>query len=105
MRTPKQVHKARQAKQTGRARQVAQRESSTKLGDAVLDVTVVLLEAGYASTAIGPIEVFHSAGVLWNMLHGETLSNHVSACASPRLTAPAVTSLCSLGLKPECAIE
>ena len=27
----------------------------------VLDVTVVLLDAGYASTAIGPIEVFHSA--------------------------------------------
>src|SRR4051794_33510531 len=35
---------------------------------AVLDVTVVLLEAGYASTAVGPIEVFHSAGVLWNRL-------------------------------------
>ena len=37
-----------------------------------LDVTVVLLEAGYASTAIAPIEVFHSAGLLWNWLHGET---------------------------------
>ena len=31
----------------------------------------MLLDAGYASTAIGPIEVFHSAGVLWNWLHGE----------------------------------
>ena len=40
-------------------------------GDGVLDVTVVLLDSGYASTAILPIEVFHSAGVLWNWLHGE----------------------------------
>ncbi len=46
------------------------RASSAKRDDGVLDVTVVLLEAGYASTAIGPIEVFHSAGVLWNWLHG-----------------------------------
>lgn len=37
-----------------------------------LDVTVLLLDAGYASTAIAPIEVFHSAGFLWNWLHGET---------------------------------
>ncbi|MGH7034304.1 MAG: hypothetical protein ACREFL_11290 [Stellaceae bacterium] len=39
----------------------------------MLDVTVVLLEAGYASTAIAPIEVFHSAGVVWNWLHGTDL--------------------------------
>src|SRR5258707_13730811 len=37
------------------------------------DVTVVLLNDNYASTAIGPIEVFHSAGALWNMLKGEPL--------------------------------
>jgi hypothetical protein len=37
----------------------------------MLDVTVVLLNDNYASTAIGPIEVFHSAGVLWNALRGE----------------------------------
>ena len=29
-----------------------------------LNVTVVLLNDNYASTAIGPIEVFHSAGSL-----------------------------------------
>lgn len=38
----------------------------------VIDVTVLLLDGGYASTAIGPIEVFHSAGMLWNELRGET---------------------------------
>src|SRR4029453_8539913 len=31
--------------------------------------TVVLLDGGYASTAVMPIEVFHSAGWLWNVLH------------------------------------
>jgi len=52
----------------------------------VLDVTVVLLEAGYASTAIGPIEVFHSAGLLWNWLHGSTPQTRASACGLPRST-------------------
>lgn len=37
----------------------------------MLDVTVVLLNDNYVSTAIGPIEVFHSAGLLWNVLQGE----------------------------------
>ena len=37
----------------------------------MLDVTVVLLNDNYASTAIGPIEVFHSAGSLWQALHGD----------------------------------
>ena len=38
----------------------------------MLDVTVVLLDDGYASTALMPIEVFHSAGALWRELKGET---------------------------------
>lgn len=37
----------------------------------MIDVTVVLLNDNYASTAIGPIEVFHSTGTLWNRLKGE----------------------------------
>jgi transcriptional regulator GlxA family with amidase domain len=37
----------------------------------MIDVTVVLLNDNYTSTAIGPIEVFHSTGVLWNLLKGE----------------------------------
>lgn len=35
-----------------------------------LDVTIVLLNDCYASTALAPIEVFHSAGRLWNSLTG-----------------------------------
>lgn len=37
----------------------------------MLDVTVVLLDDGYASTALMPIEIFHSAGALWRELKGE----------------------------------
>ena len=39
--------------------------------DKVLDVTVVILDAGYASTAIAPIEIFHSAGTIWQWLNGQ----------------------------------
>lgn len=36
----------------------------------MIDVTILLLDDNYASTALGPIEVFHSAGLLWNSLTG-----------------------------------
>ncbi len=64
------------------------RSTNARSTNDVLDVTVVLLEAGYASTAIAPIEVFHSAGLLWNWLHGEPRSSHASGCAPRRSTAP-----------------
>ena len=35
----------------------------------MLDVTVVLLDDGLSSTAIIPVEIFHSAGALWHELH------------------------------------
>jgi transcriptional regulator GlxA family with amidase domain len=38
----------------------------------MIDVTVLLLGRNYASTAIGPIEVFHSAGQLFSQLQGMT---------------------------------
>jgi transcriptional regulator GlxA family with amidase domain len=34
------------------------------------DVTVVLLNGGLASTALIPVEIFHSAGALWHELQG-----------------------------------
>lgn len=36
----------------------------------MLDVTVVLFEDGMSSTAIMPVEIFHSAGRLWHDVHG-----------------------------------
>jgi transcriptional regulator GlxA family with amidase domain len=37
----------------------------------MIDVTVVLLDGAFMSTAVGPLEVFHSAGTLWNVLVGQ----------------------------------
>ena len=34
------------------------------------DVTILLLDATFSSTAVGPMEVFHHAGTLWNSLTG-----------------------------------
>jgi len=36
----------------------------------MIDVTIALLDATFSSTAIGPMEVFHHAGSLWNCLTG-----------------------------------
>jgi transcriptional regulator GlxA family with amidase domain len=47
----------------------------------MIDVTVLLLDGGFLSTAIGPMEVFRCAGVLWNVLHGE------APCPRFRITA------------------
>jgi transcriptional regulator GlxA family with amidase domain len=81
-----------------------QRTSSASSDTAALDVTVVLLEAGYASTAILPIEVFHSTGVLWNALHGDTPQPRFRVRIAS-IDGASVTSLCSLGLTPELAID
>lgn len=72
--------------------------------DRPIDVTVVLLDGGYASTAIGPMEVFHSAGVLWNWLKGEPHQPRFRVRAAS-LGGRMVKSLCNLGIRPECALE
>jgi transcriptional regulator GlxA family with amidase domain len=70
----------------------------------LLDVTVVLLEDGYASTAIAPIEVFHSAGQLWNLCHGEAPQPRFRVKVAS-ISGSSVNSICSLGLAPACAIS
>jgi len=37
----------------------------------MIQVTVLLLDGGHASTAIAPLEIFRAAGVLWQQLRGE----------------------------------
>ena len=95
---------ARKAGLVRRARRGAQRKPAEKRDARVLDVTVVLVEAGYASTAIGPIEVFHSAGVLWQYLHGEALQPRFRVRIAS-IDGRSVTSLCSLRMTPECSIH
>jgi transcriptional regulator GlxA family with amidase domain len=70
----------------------------------VLDVTIVVLEGGYASTAIAPIEVFHSAGVVWNWLHGENLRPRFRV-RTASVDGRKVSAAGSLGLTPDCSIS
>jgi len=69
----------------------------------VLDVTIVLLEGGYASTAIAPVEVFQSAGLLWNSLRGNPPQPRFRVRTATIDGAP-VRSACSVGLLPDCSI-
>ena len=72
---------------------------------ALLNVTVVLLDDGYASTALMPIEVFHSAGALWRELKAELEAP--SAAPKMRLAAYARSWLLARepGLKPSVAAK
>jgi transcriptional regulator GlxA family with amidase domain len=45
-------------------------DAREETGPAVLDVAVVLVNDGYASTAVGPIEVFTAAGAMWDAMNG-----------------------------------
>ena len=70
----------------------------------MLDVTVVLLDANYASTALGPIEVFHSAGYLWSILHGDSPTPRFRV-TSASIDGKAVTSPYSVQLVPQASIS
>ena len=78
--------------------------SSTGRADRVLNVTIIILEGGYASTAIAPIEIFHSAGVVWNWLHGEGLQPRFRV-KTASVDGRKVNAAGSLGLTPDCAIS
>ncbi|MBX6322907.1 MAG: helix-turn-helix domain-containing protein [Rhodospirillaceae bacterium] len=74
-----------------------------KRAPAVIEVTVLLLDGGYASTAVGAIEVFQSAGVLWESLRGEPAVprfNVTTASVDGRATRP----VSPLSIAPRCAI-
>jgi transcriptional regulator GlxA family with amidase domain len=90
------------ARKTAGARRRAGTVAAKATGK-VIDVTVVLLEDGYASTAIGPIEIFHSAGVLWNWLHGETPEPRFRVRVAS-IDGRSVPSICAMGVTPGCSI-
>src|SRR5262245_52830019 len=78
--------------------------SKSRPTDRLLDVTVVILDRGYASTAIAPIEIFHSAGVVWNWLHGETEIPRFRV-RTASVDGRKVDAAGSLSLAPDCAIK
>jgi|KBSMisStaDraftv2_1062788.scaffolds.fasta_scaffold259978_2 transcriptional regulator GlxA family with amidase domain len=69
-----------------------------------IDVTVVLFDGGYSSTAVAPLEVFHAAGLLWQMLRGEPERPRFRV-RSASVDGRPVTSTYGLGLTPQCAID
>ncbi|MFZ1000953.1 MAG: DJ-1/PfpI family protein [Pseudolabrys sp.] len=77
---------------------------SCRDGDGLLDVVVVILEGGYTSTAVAPIEIFHSAGVVWNWLHGEATKPRFRV-RTASVDGRSVKSVCALGLTPDCALS
>lgn len=71
----------------------------------MLDVTVVLLDDGYASTAVMPIEIFHSAGALWREIKGEEPEPRFRVTTAS-LDGGAVRSpYAGLRMSPQCAID
>ena len=70
----------------------------------MLDVAVVLLNDNYASTAIGPIEVFHSAGTLWHVLKGETPEPRFRVTVAS-VDGEGVTSPYSMRLLPQVPLS
>ena len=69
-----------------------------------LNVTVVLLDGGFASTSVAAIEVFHSAGLLWNRLLG-TPEQPRFRVRTASISGRPVQSACALGLAPQHAIS
>jgi transcriptional regulator GlxA family with amidase domain len=69
----------------------------------MLDVTVVLLEEGFSSTAIMPVEIFHFAGKLWNDLHDHP-ADPAFRVQIVSLDGDAVHSVYGLGMTPHAAL-
>ena len=70
-----------------------------------LNVTVILLDDGYASTALMPIEVFHSAGALWRELRGEAPEPRFRVTTASIGGGPVKSPYAGLSMSPETAVE
>ena len=68
------------------------------------DVVVLLLNHNFASTALGPIEAFHSAGRLWHELQGESPEPRFRVTVAS-LDGRAVETPYALKLAPQLAME
>lgn len=73
-------------------------------GRSMLDVTVVLLDGGFSSTAVMPMEIFHSAGRLWNDLHDRP-SHPAFRVRTASLDGGPIRSAHGLGVTPHVSME
>src|SRR4051812_24174838 len=70
----------------------------------MLDVTVVVLEDGFSSTAIIPVEIFHFAGKLWHDLHDKP-SDPAFRVRTVSLDGELVRSVYGVGMTPHAALD
>lgn len=70
----------------------------------MLHVAVLFLDGGCASTALLPMEVFRSAGVLWNLLNNQAPDARFRVTTASAGGEPAVTDRL-VSLTPACALE
>lgn len=70
----------------------------------MIDVTVILVEGGMPSTAVAPLEVFSTAGVLWNSMRGEPATPHFRVRTASR-DGRRVSTAVNLNLEPTCAFD
>lgn len=68
----------------------------------MLNVAVLFLNGGCASTAILPVEIFSNAGVFWNLLNGEATAPQFNVTTASLDGGPVRTDRL-VGLQPECA--
>ena len=71
----------------------------------MLDVAVVLFDDGYASTAVMPIEVFHSAGALWRELTGESPEPRFRVTTVSMDGKPVRSPYCGMSMTPASSID
>lgn len=70
----------------------------------MIDVTVVLVEGGMPSTAVAPVEVFSSTGMLWNSMRGEPADPPFRVRTASR-DGRAVHTAVNLSLEPGCSLD
>ncbi|MBI1243430.1 MAG: hypothetical protein GC202_00355 [Alphaproteobacteria bacterium] len=69
-----------------------------------IDVTVVLLDEGFASTGVAPIEVFGSTGVTWNWLKGAPVHRPFRVTVAT-VDGRRIQGMCGLGLVSNFSIR
>lgn len=70
----------------------------------MLDVTVLVLSNNYVSTSLGPVEVFHAAGLLWNAIQGAETTPHFRVTVAS-LDGKGVTSPYGVEIVPPTSLD
>lgn len=68
-----------------------------------LKVAIILVNEGYASTAVGPLEVFASAGAMWNEMRGAR-PEPLFRVTTASIDGQPVESAYGLRIAPDCAL-